>query len=299
MPAIFSYDGMVSSLLGSSPLVTVEQLAAAAPDEAIRIVDTRWKLGSPEAGRQMFEAEHIPGAVHLDMDRDLAAPPGLGGRHPLPEAADFAEALSRAGVDANTLVVAYDDGDGLGAPRLWWLLRHFGHQQAVVLDGGFAAWKAAGLPTESGAGQNPPRRQFEAHPRSDDFMDTDEVRSALERGAIHLLDARAPERWRGETEPVDREPGRIPGSINAPAGANLEGARFRSAEALRQHYEQLGILDGKPIVASCGSGVSACADLLGMEIAGIEGAKLYPGSYSGWVAKNLPVERGEPHAQGS
>ncbi|MFI5266689.1 MAG: sulfurtransferase [Chloroflexota bacterium] len=281
----------MASALTSSPLIGIDDLAAAAPDISIRIVDTRWKLGSPAAGRQRFEAGHIPGAIHLDMDRDLAAAPGEGGRHPLPAASDFAETMSCAGVDAGTTVVAYDDGDGLGAARLWWLLRHFGHQAAVVLDGGFRAWQAAAEPIEAGSGQAP-RRQFEAHPRADDVMDAETVQAAVQSGEAHLLDARAPERWRGEVEPVDSAPGRIPGSLNAPASANLRNSRFRPATELRTHYESLGVLDGKPIVASCGSGISACVDLLGLELAGIQGAKLYPGSYSGWLAKGLPVEKG-------
>src|SRR5713226_2496830 len=197
-------------VLSSSALIAVEELASAAPDESIRIIDTRWRLGSPAAGREMFESGHIPGAIHLDMDRDLAAPPGEGGRHPLPGASDFAETMSRTGVDASTTVVAYDDGDGMGAARLWWLLRHFGHEAVVVLDGGFTAWKGTGKPAEDGAGRKPERRQFEAHPREDDFIDTEAMQAALAGGHIHLLDARTPERWRGEVEPVDPVPGRIP-----------------------------------------------------------------------------------------
>ena len=276
----------------SSPLISVDELAAAAPDESIRIVDTRWKLGSPNAGRETFEVGHIPSAIHLDMDHDLAAPPGEGGRHPLPAASDFADTMSRRGVDAGTTVVAYDDGDGMGAARLWWLLRHFGHEAVVVLDGGFTAWKATGKLVEDGAGRKPERRQFEAHPREDDFIDTDVMQAALAGRQIHLLDARTPERWRGEVEPVDPVPGRIPGAINAPATENVRDFRFRQPNQLHSYYQRLGILDGRPIVASCGSGVAACIDLLGLELAGVSGAKLYPGSYSAWLAKGLPIEKG-------
>jgi thiosulfate/3-mercaptopyruvate sulfurtransferase len=273
----------------ASALIGVEELAA---DRDARIVDTRWRLGAPEAGRQLFEAGHIPGAIHLDMDRDLAAPPGRGGRHPLPSAEDFAETMSRAGVDGSVRVVAYDDGDGQGAARLWWLLRHFGHDAVAVLDGGLRAWQAAGKPLETGAGVPPARRQFAARPRTDDVLDTAAVRQALAGGAAHVIDARTPERWRGEVEPVDPIPGRIPGSVNAPAAANLADGHFRSAAELRAHYAALGILDGTPIVASCGSGVTACVDLLGLDVAGVPGARLYPGSYSGWLAEGLPVETG-------
>lgn len=284
----------MTSLLASAPLVSVDELAAAAPDDAIRIIDTRWRLGAPAAGRELFETMHIPGAIHLDMDQDLAAAPGLGGRHPLPDASAFTETMSRAGVAPETTVVAYDDGDGLGAARLWWLLRHFGHEQVIVLDGGFKAWQAAGKPIESGSGPIPERRAFDAHPRHDDTLDTAEVQAELQRQGIHLLDARAPERWRGEIEPVDPIPGRIPGSVNAPAGANVGESLFRSPAELRAYYQTLGVLDGKPIVASCGSGVTACVDLLGLEIAGIHGAKLYPGSYSAWLARGLPTATGAP-----
>jgi thiosulfate/3-mercaptopyruvate sulfurtransferase len=274
----------------NEPLTDVPELAAMLPN--VRVVDARWRLGNPSAGRELFEAGHIPGAVHLDMDRDLAAAPGIGGRHPLPSPEAFAKAMSRAGIGPGTRVVAYDDGDGLGAARLWWELRHFGHDNVAVLDGGIKAWQAAGQPVESGPGTAPSPAKFDARARTDDVLDTEEVRQALAAGTIHLLDARAPERWRGEVEPVDPKPGRIPGSINAPAGANLEGGHLRAPDALQAQYGQLGVLDGKPIVASCGSGVSACVDLLALEVAGVRGAKLYPGSYSGWLANGLPEEKG-------
>ncbi|HLG70781.1 MAG TPA: rhodanese-like domain-containing protein, partial [Chloroflexota bacterium] len=163
-----------------------------------------------------------------------------------------------------------------------------GHDRVQILDGGFRAWQAAGKPVEQGLGTPPERRQFEAHPRSDDTVTAEDV----QRGGLHLLDARAPERWRGDVEPLDPKPGRIPGSINAPATENLRELRFRSPDELRAYYESLGILDGRPIAASCGSGVSACVDLVGLELAGIGGAKLYPGSYSEWLAKGLPVDQG-------
>ncbi len=268
-----------------SPLIAADELAALPPD-VVRIVDARWKLGASEAGREMFQAGHIPGAVHLDMDRDLAAAPGTGGRHPLPSAAAFAESASRAGIGVGTKVVAYDGGDGTGATRLWWLLRHFGHDDARVLDGGFPAWLAAGLPVEEGPGTPAPRREFEAHVRSDDTVTADEVR----QGGVHLLDARAPERWRGDVEPIDPRPGRIPGAMNAPSADNLRAGRFREPSELRDYYERLGVLDGKPIVASCGSGVSACVDLFALQLAGVAGARLYPGSYSEWLALGLPTE---------
>jgi thiosulfate/3-mercaptopyruvate sulfurtransferase len=275
----------------SSPPLLIDLDALARLPATARIVDVRWKLGDPSAGRVMFEQGHIPGAVFVDMDEDLAAPPGLRGRHPLPSAEHFARSMSRAGIDANTWVIAYDDG-GAGAPRLWWLLRHFGHHSVSILDGGYPAWLARGGTPETGSGHVPPATTFEATPQDGDLIELDELRVAVERGQVHLLDARAPERWRGEVEPVDRLAGRIPGSVNAPSADNLRDGRFRSAEELREHYARLGVLDGQPIVASCGSGVSACVDLVALELAGIHGARLYPGSFSGWIAAGQPVASG-------
>jgi thiosulfate/3-mercaptopyruvate sulfurtransferase len=273
-------------------LVTVDDLAAR-PASA-RLVDVRWKLGDPAAGRAMYEQSHLPGAVFVDMDTDLAGPPGRGGRHPLPSAEQFTAAMTRASIGPDSWVIAYDDGGGGGAPRLWWLLRHFGHPNVSILNGGFPAWLASGQPLEHGPADQPaaPAEPFVARPRDDDFVDLDTVRQGLARGEIHVLDARAPERWRGEVEPVDRIPGRIPGSRNAPAVDNLRDGAFRSPAELRQHYAASGVLDGKPIVVSCGSGVSACVDLVAMEVAGIHDARLFPGSFSSWIAHDLPVETG-------
>lgn len=270
----------------SALLVTLEQLNAL-PANA-RIVDVRWKLGDPTAGRVLFEQGHIPGAVYVDMDEDLAAAPGSRGRHPLPSPHDFEAAMRRAGIGAQSWVVAYDDG-GAGAARLWWLLRHFGHESISLLDGGYPAWLAAGGVPETGPGQVAAVGDFTARPREGDAIDLEELEQALASGGMHLLDARAPERWRGEVEPVDRQPGRIPGSLNAPVSDNLRDGRFRSADELRRRYAELGVLDGKPIVVSCGSGVSACVDLVGLELAGIDGARLYPGSFSEWIARGKPL----------
>lgn len=270
-------------------LVSVKELETVRSQA--RVVDVRWKLGDPAAGRALFREGHIPGAVYVDMDQDLAGPPGMGGRHPLPSADQFAEAMGRAGVGDDTWVIAYDDG-GSGAPRLWWLLRHFGHAQVSILDGGYPAWLAAGGTPEVGDGVAPPRAEFRAAPREGDILDVEELHKALEDGSVHLLDARAPERWRGDVEPVDRLPGRIPGAINAPSVDQLQNGFFRSPEELRDYYTALGVLDGTPIVVSCGSGVSACVDLVGMELAGIRGARLCPGSFSGWIAHGFPVQTG-------
>jgi thiosulfate/3-mercaptopyruvate sulfurtransferase len=277
------------------PTTTIDLLVSVKELETVRaqarIIDVRWKLGEPAAGRAMFLDGHIPGAVYVDMDQDLASAPGVGGRHPLPSAEQFAAAMERAGIGDDTWVIAYDDG-GSGAPRLWWLLRHFGHARVSILDGGYAAWLAAGGTPETGEGTAPPRAEFHATPRQGDVMDVEALRKALEDQSVHLLDARTPERWRGDVEPVDRLAGRIPGAINAPSGDHLQSGYFRTPEELRDYYTALGVLDGKPVVVSCGSGVSACVNLLGMELAGISAAQLCPGSFSGWIAHGFRVRTG-------
>jgi thiosulfate/3-mercaptopyruvate sulfurtransferase len=175
---------------------------------------------------------------------------------------------------------------------LWWLLRHFGHDNVSILDGGYPGWLARGGTPEAGPGTTVKPTRFQAQARQGDVMDVEELQQALQTGELHLLDARAPERWRGDVEPVDRLAGHIPGAVNAPSGENLRDGRFRSPEDLRDYYAGLGVLDGKPIVVSCGSGVSACVDLVAMELAGIHGAQLCPGSFSGWIAHGYPVATG-------
>jgi thiosulfate/3-mercaptopyruvate sulfurtransferase len=272
-------------------LVSVSELEKLRLREDVRVVDARWKLGDPAAGRSMFEAGHVPGAVYVDMDTELAGPAGSGGRHPLPSAESFQTTMQHAGIGDDTHVVAYDDG-GSGAARLWWLLRHFGHQRVSILDGGYPAWLAAGGTPETGGGSVPQRATFTAHARTNDYMDVEELEQRLNAQDVHLLDARAPERWRGDVEPVDKIPGRIPGAINAPTSDTLRNGYFKTPEELRDYFAALGVLDGKPVVVSCGSGVSACVDLLAMEMAGIHEARLFPGSYSGWIAHGLPVQTG-------
>jgi thiosulfate/3-mercaptopyruvate sulfurtransferase len=227
-----------------------------------QFVDCRWELGKPGHGRQLYLAGHIPGASFLDVDEDLAAPPGPRGRHPLPDTASFSRAASRAGIEAGVFVIAY--GNMGGAERLWWLLRHFGHDDCAVLD--LEGWLG---PLRAGEEEIEPAT-FTARPRDDDTIEADELAARLEE--LVVVDARLPARFRGEPNPIDRVPGRVPGSVNAPWNATLPE-----------------LSDGE-LVAYCGSGVTACVVLHRLALAG-RAAKLYPGSWSEWEQRGLPVER--------
>jgi thiosulfate/3-mercaptopyruvate sulfurtransferase len=272
----------------TKPLVDAAWLARQPPG-SVRIVDLRWALSGPPA-LDKYRAGHIPGAVYVDLDRDLSRPGGPG-RHPLPDTDQFARVLGRIGVLPDTHVVAYDDGSGSVAARLWFMLRIHGHERASVLDGGYAAWLAAGLPVtkdEPAVAQVPPPAL-----RLDATRIVDRVRVAqlladrTDGGARRalVLDARAPERYRGETEPVDKRAGHIPGAVNAPFSGNLKDGRFRPPEELRAIYERLGAGRASEVVASCGSGVTACHTLLALEMAGFEDGKLYVGSWSDWSSQ--------------
>ncbi len=261
------------------PLVETAWLRAhlGEPDEVV--VDCRYDLGRPRAGRPLWLEGHIPGAAFLDVDRDLAGEPGERGRHPLPEAADFEAAARRAGVESTSRVVAYDEAGEGGAARLWWLLRHFGHDEAAVLNGGLAAWREEGGPLEAGeadAAQARPRsgHPFTANPRDDDTASASELVATKPR----LLDARAPERYRGETEPIDPVAGHIPGAVNVFFAEIAPKGRFLPEEELRRR------LGDEPFVAYCGSGITACTLVLAGELGGVEG-RLYPGSWSEWCRR--------------
>jgi thiosulfate/3-mercaptopyruvate sulfurtransferase len=258
------------------------------------LLDVRWRLGGPP-GIDSYRAGHLPGAVFVNLDTDLAGPPGAGGRHPLPAAAAFEAAMRRAGVRSTCPVVVYDDGDSTIAARAWWTLRYFGHDQVRVLDGGFRAWAAAGQPVsvdepEVTAGD------FTAAPGQLPVLDAAGA-AALARSGV-LLDARAGERYRGEIEPVDPVGGHIPGALSAPTAANVGAdGRFLPPEVLRQRFEGLGIRTGAPVApdvgAYCGSGVTAAHEVLALDLAGIP-ATLYVGSWSGWTA-----DPGRPVATGA
>ncbi len=262
------------------PLVGVDWLVAHRTDPRLRIADVRWSLAGPP-GRDRYDAGHIPGAVFLDAERELSSPGAGPGRHPIPAPARLEHVLGSAGIGDEHLVVAYDDAGGSIAARVWWLFRHFGHDgAAAVLDGGIAAWTDAGHPLSTDEPTHP-RASWTSSEARDDALDADALAQLLD-GDLLLLDARAGERYRGETEPVDPRAGHIPGAHSAPWAANLgPDGRFLPPAVLRERYASLGAGE-RPTVAYCGSGLSASHDLLALELAGFGGARLYEGSWSDW-----------------
>ncbi|HSJ00428.1 MAG TPA: sulfurtransferase [Patescibacteria group bacterium] len=262
------------------PIVSVGWLAAHLDDPDLRIVDVRWSLAGPP-GSDAYAAGHLPGAVFIDAEHELSSPGEGPGRHPVPAAPKLARVLGASGIGDEHVVVAYDDAGGSIAARLWWLYRHYGHDgRAAVLDGGIDAWTDAGLPLVRRPPGHPAATWTPGEPR-DDLVDTAAV-SDLLGGETLLLDARAPERYRGETEPIDPRAGHIPGAASAPWADNLgPDGRFLPPERLRARYRELGAAD-RPVVAYCGSSLTATHDLLALELAGIDGARLYEGSWSHW-----------------
>ncbi len=310
---------MAPGCCAGGPLIGVPELArllAAAPcpgpapgtaaGTAPALLDVRWRLGGPP-GIAEYAAGHIPGAVFADLDRDLAGPvaDGSRGRHPLPAPEDFAAAMTRAGVRDGRPVVVYDGADSTAAARAWWLLRYFGHRAVRVLDGGFAAWRRAGLPVAAGLPGDAPGGLpddapggaggvFTADPGHMPLLDAGAA-AALARGGV-LLDARAAERYRGETEPADPVAGHIPGAVSAPTAANVrEDGTFRPAGELAARFAALGLAPAGTGTAAgvyCGSGVTAAHEVLALTVAGIPAA-LYAGSWSEWITDpSRPVATG-------
>ncbi|MEW2416693.1 sulfurtransferase [Streptomyces sp. NPDC046866] len=277
-------------MTANSVIVSPAELAAelAGPRPPV-LLDVRWQLGGPDL-RSAYEAGHLPGAVYVDLDRELAGPPGAGGRHPLPDAEEFGAVMRRAGVSADVPVVVYDGGLGWAAARAWWLLRWTGHPQVRVLDGGLAAWTAAGgaVTAEPAA---PSEGDFKPTPGAVGLLDADGA-AALARSGV-LLDARAGERYRGEVEPIDPVGGHIPGAVSAPTTENVGAdGRFLPGDALRARFAALGAGGDVAVGVYCGSGVSGAHEVLALEIAGIEAA-LYAGSWSEWSSDpNRPVATG-------
>ncbi|HEX7345523.1 MAG TPA: sulfurtransferase [Candidatus Limnocylindrales bacterium] len=272
------------------PLVSVSALAAVIDDPALRVVDCRWYLGRPGEGVLAYEAGHLPGALHLDIDADLTAPSGPG-RHPLPDPVVFRRRLEDVGIGDEHTVVAYDDVGGWVAARLWWMLDDLGHEAVAVLDGGIGAWTEAGLPLTTVV-PTWPSASLTLREWWGRVVERDGLWASL--GSVRLLDARAGARYRGETEPIDAYPGHIPTAMSAPTDANLgPDGRFLNAEERAGRYRALGA-DGSAgeVIVSCGSGVSATHDALALRIAGLPDARLYPGSYSDWTQQGWPVATG-------
>jgi thiosulfate/3-mercaptopyruvate sulfurtransferase len=294
------------------------------------LLDVRWALSGP-SGERLYTAGHLPGAAFADIDTDLAAPPGTGGRHPLPDPADLQAALRRLGVRGDRPVVAYDTGDGSTAARAWWLLRWAGHDEVAVLDGGYAAWTSEGRDVETGPPAQAPTAAAEpaslqpragvaaadtanitgggvpgGEPAEGDFVVrpgrmpvlTADAASALPKDGGVLLDARAPERFAGDVEPIDPIAGHVPGARNAPASGNVGAdGRWLAPSALADRFADLGVRPSVPVGAYCGSGVTACSLVLALEVAGVTSAEqpaaLYAGSWSHWCTDpSRPVATG-------
>ncbi|NUK13032.1 sulfurtransferase [Streptomyces lunaelactis] len=271
-----------------TPIITATELASelSGPRPPV-LLDIRWQLGGPH-GRSDYEAGHIPGAVFVDLDAELAAPPGAGGRHPLPEPEAFGAVMRRAGVSADSPVVAYDGGQGWAAARAWWLLRWTGHADVRVLDGGLAVWTG---PLETKV-PDPSEGTFTPAPGALPLLDADAA-AGLARSGV-LLDARAAERYRGDVEPIDRVGGHIPGAVSAPTMENVDkDGRFLPAGTLSARFKALGAsAAAEPVGVYCGSGVSGAHEALALEIAGFEPA-LYAGSWSEWSSDvSRPVATG-------
>jgi thiosulfate/3-mercaptopyruvate sulfurtransferase len=277
-------------------LIDADSLQNLLAKPGLAVVDCRFDLMKPDAGRQAYLAAHIPGARYADLNRDLAAPIGPHtGRHPLPSPEAFAKRLGHWGIGNETQVVAYDEANGSMAARLWWMLRWLGHGAVAVLDGGFKAWTAHGGALESGETAIHHAERFTARIDPKAVVTTAELEQVLRDSNTVLVDARAPERYAGTMEPIDPVAGHIPGAVNHPFSANLgpDGRFLSAAELERRWRERLPGRDLENLVAMCGSGVTACHNLLSLEVAGLPGGKLYAGSWSEWIRDpRRPVARG-------
>ncbi len=275
-------------------LVDAGSLAARLGSDDLRIFDCRFALIDTAAGEAAWRESHLPGAHYAHLDRDLSGPHRAGaGRHPWPDVDAFCDWLGRCGVMPTTQVVAYDAGDGAFAARLWWLLQVSGHRDVAVLDGGWARWSALGLPTDRAIPAVSPT-EYRSDFDRDRLLEAAVIPQQLAAGDL-LVDARAAERFRGEVEPIDRVAGHVPGARNRPYASNLSEGRFKSATELAQEFTALlAGRDPQQLIAMCGSGVTACHHLLAMTHAGLPGARLFTGSWSGWIEDpTRPVASGD------
>jgi len=280
-----------------SPSIVADHL----DDDRWVVVDCRFDLQNPDAGEQLYRDAHVPGAVYAHLDRDLSGPrTGANGRHPLPSPEALADTLSGWGIEPGVQVVVYDQNTGMFAGRLWWLLRASGHEAVAMLDGGFAGWQAEGRPTRAGVERRTPRPYRGALAR-ERWLSATEVIERLGDSRHVLIDARAPERYQGLTEPIDAAAGHIPGAVNHHYSDNLgPDGRFRSPDELRALFaDVVGVATPDRLIAYCGSGVSACHNILALELAGYRGVRLYAGSWSEWSSDpDRPFETGPGAAAG-
>ena len=268
----------------TTSLIDAAELAACLPDRNLLVADCRADLLDYDWGLRQYATGHIPGAVHASLNGDLSGPTGPGtGRHPLPSPQQFAATLARWGVTPQTRVIAYDQGPGPYAARLWWLLRARGHNAVQVLNGGWAAWIAAGLPLQTAAAT----RSASVVTPVDfaDWVDADQIQAALGAGSALVVDARGADRYAGQNETIDPVAGHIPGAVNQPFTTNLGAdGRFKPAAMLREQWlGRLGQFEPAQLIASCGSGITACHNLLALSQAGLDGGRLYAGSWSHWI----------------
>ena len=272
----------------SAPLIDVDALADKL--DTVVVADCRWQLDDPAAGVHAYAQRHIPGAIYVSLDDALSDMSNQNaGRHPLPDKQGFATTLGHLGIDNDSTVIAYDDAGGAYASRLWWMLRWVGHSKVALLDGGWRGWLSADRPTATGP-VNRAATSFVVGPETMPTVDRAAV-GGRDQAAV-LVDARAPERFRGDVEPADPAAGHIPGAVNAPFADNLVDGRFLDAAVLRGRFADLGVTGDIETTVYCGSGVTACHDILAMEVAGLAPASLYPGSWSEWSRAGGAVETG-------
>ena len=280
-------------MAGWTTLVQAETLAVALGRPDVVVLDCRFSLLDPNVGEQAYSRSHLPGAAYAHLERDLSemGPHGEG-RHPWPRAEVLVSKLRRWGIEPHSQVIAYDDADGAYAARLWFLLRMLGHEKVAVLDGGWPRWTALGLPVSSTPAQDL-RSQYEGQFDGSRLVNAEQAEAHVIAGGM-LVDARASKRFRGEEEPIDRVAGHVPGAVNRPFASNMADGRFKSPMQLADEFRAL--LDGRDpsqLVVMCGSGVTACHHLLAMERAGLKGARLFTGSWSGWIQDpSRPVATG-------